>query len=565
MFIGILLWFVGVEARVAGAEQLFHGKQRHFGFSVDALGNLSKKDLAAYWESREAARQTRARLIYQRAATHHATVAHPSNELQTLDEMAAAIQNSSRPPIHEHYDFFTVPFDFIARLNYGVGRNALPAPEPNAEPPDGESTFWNNRHPSPDADLFYSFDRTGPSWSSASIAEYDHPKLNYGVNPGFEASLDGLKIRVKFGEIRSEPFASRVFWSLGYNTDITDFCEGLKVRYNRRFFREFNLHKPIKTEFRLLILPLYRLNLQKWHDPFAYIAWAVKKNGERISGEALKQMLLVDPGLKPEDHPENFKTEVEEQIDYLVTVPANVQLRARQTHSLGPWSFNQLDHPGRRELRGAGLLAAWIGWYDCRLQNTRLKIIEGSNANARLVHCFSDLGGGLGNARGIFSGQEELPNEFGWTFTDPPKFQGPGRMTIPFRVTGYRPMEKNTAFETMTFEDALWMARLIGSLTERQLIEALIASGYDSAEVRLYSEKLISRRDQMMIDLALQAEIPLLREHSIRRFDYSPRREGPVEVKLSSGETVRAPIGERVIRNGRLINEMPLRRTLNRP
>src|ERR1043166_4304380 len=126
-------------------------------------------------------------------------------------------------------------------------------------------------------------------------------------------------------------------------------------------------------------------------------------------------------------------------------------------------------------------------------------------------------------------------------------------------------MDKDTAFETMTFEDALWMSRLIGSLTERQLIEALIASGYDSAEVRLYSEKLISRRDQMMIDLALQAEIPLLREHSIRRFDYSPRREGPVEVKLSSGETVRAPIGERVIRNGRLINEMPLRRTLNRP
>jgi len=90
----------------------------------------------------------------------------------------------------------------------------------------------------------------------------------------------------------------------------------------------------------------------------------------------------------------------------------------------------------------------------------------------------------LGNACGIFSGQEELPNELGWTFTRPRKFQGPGRMTIPFRITGYRPVEKNTAFEMMTFEDARWMALLIGSLTERQLVQASCRPGPETLLIK---------------------------------------------------------------------------------
>ena len=53
----------------------------------------------------------------------------------------------------------------------------------------------------------------------------------------------------------------------------------------------------------------------------------------------------------------------------------------------------------------------------------------------------------------------------------------------------------------MTIDDAQWMARLIGQLTEPQIVQALIGSGYDSAHVRLYAAKLIRRRDQMVMDL----------------------------------------------------------------
>ena len=55
------------------------------------------------------------------------------------------------------------------------------------------------------------------------------------------------------------------------------------------------------------------------------------------------------------------------------------------------------------------------------------------------------------------------------------------------------------------------MARLIGQLTEEQLRAALIGSGYAATETKVYQEKLVSRRDQMVRDLGLTTEIPLLR------------------------------------------------------
>jgi len=55
----------------------------------------------------------------------------------------------------------------------------------------------------------------------------------------------------------------------------------------------------------------------------------------------------------------------------------------------------------------------------------------------------------------------------------------------------------------MTVEDARWMARLIGQLTENQILEALMAAGYSSEEIMLFKEKFVSRRDQMMMDRRL--------------------------------------------------------------
>ena len=154
----------------------------------------------------------------------------------------------------------------------------------------------------------------------------------------------------------------------------------------------------------------------------------------------------------------------------------------------------------------------------------------------------------------------ELPNAFPWIFTRPPLWQGPHRLAIPLRLEGYKPVAPTKAFAEMTIDDARWMARLIGQLTEQQLVQALVASGYNSAEVRLYTEKLVSRRDRMVLDLGLAHEISLLRPSGVdRTFSYEPLVDGPVTVGVpgSVGIEVQAPAGEERIVRGRLVTSDP--------
>ena len=76
-------------------------------------------------------------------------------------------------------------------------------------------------------------------------------------------------------------------------------------------------------------------------------------------------------------------------------------------------------------------------------------------------------------------------------------------MTTPFRIVAFQPNEDTDSFAAMTPDDARWMARLIGQLTENQILQALLASGFDSSQAKIYAEKLIARRDHMIRDLGL--------------------------------------------------------------
>jgi hypothetical protein len=173
--------------------------------------------------------------------------------------------------------------------------------------------------------------------------------------------------------------------------------------------------------------------------------------------------------------------------------------------------------------------------------------------DVQLQHFFSDLGGGMGAGTGLFSPRGENPNDFAWTFTSPEIVRGPGRMTTPFRIQHFKPTVPTQAFAAMTADDARWMARLIGQLTENQLRAALIASGYDNAEARLYLEKLISRRDQMIRDLQLQDEIPLLHPTSPSRdFSYNPTTDGPFSAKVN-GTTIAARESAAVVVGGKFL------------
>ncbi|HZM05005.1 MAG TPA: hypothetical protein VFC44_18545 [Candidatus Saccharimonadales bacterium] len=519
----VILAFLCAFSLKAREVELRLGKDR-FQFEVDSEAGLRRLDqevsgLIAQERTNSAhasgfllslAKKNHRGLAEMQRLAEEALRARESQRHDLIDnllEITAAVNNSQRPPLPARLDVLQMPFG-LWQMFRPVGRGKAPA----TDLPPGSSAdlsrrdplpnpFWRRPADIPSEDLSNGFGRQSFPFIKGEICDYDTPKESYGMNPGYEVNCNGAIVKLKFGEISSEPFVTRIFWALGFHADATDYSPGVKVHYDRRIFQEFNSRREVKTRFTFLgFLPFYTMKLQKRHDPFDYIAQAVLRDGRAWTGRELKEHLLRD-SVRPrgEMAASNFRPEVEAQIAYLLTVAANVQAKAESVKSVGPWDYGQLDHAGRREVRGAGLLAAWVGFFDARADNTRVRLV-GPKKHPQAVNYFSDLGGGMGRTSGLFSWHGENAVAFPWTFTRPSR--GPRKL----RITGYKTIAPNPAFAAMTLDDARWMARLIAQLSENQIVAALTASGYSPEEVRLYTKKLLNRREHMIADLGLGGE-----------------------------------------------------------
>lgn len=433
---------------------------------------------------------------------------HQQQLLQLARETAAALDNNQRTPMPKRVDLVQLPFVHYRYGGARVGGGLVPAKNLRARGRGTKdrgaidpvnSTFWTRPTNIAASEMTIGFGRVSRPDFESNIWEYAAPKTSYGAHAGFTARQGEQELKIKFGEVHSEPFAARVFHTLGYNVEPVDYSPGLKVRYDRRLFAEFNSRKPLNTRLTVLgVLPLYTIRFQPRHDAFDFISAAVLKDGRRITSTELKELLLGDGA--------EWNESAEIKIDHLITRAANVQLKNPQVQNIGPWDFGQLGHEHLRELRGAGLLAAWIGWADSRFDNTRLKVVK-TDGSTVLKHYFNDLGGGLGQAEGLTAHRPEDLDAFPMFFTRPEIRQGPGRMTIPFRIVNFQPMERTRAFEAMTVDDARWMARMMAQLSERQIRQALAASGFSESDVEKACMKLLARRVRMLLDLELESGI----------------------------------------------------------
>lgn len=436
---------------------------------------------------------------------------------QQMAEISAAIANNHRPPVPPYVGLLDFPFRLAAALNNPVARGRKPASnigstkgafDLSAIDP-AMSSYWHRPTAISEIDLYTGFGRGELPRLDHYIWEYAGAKKG-GGNPGCNLASGSQRIKVKFAEQRSEPFISRIFHALGYNVDPTDFVPRIRIRYDRRWFTEFNLRPEMKMKVGALFIPVYTFHFQQSYDPFLFIDRAVMKDGSSVAGAELKRLLLRNPERKNANLiPENFRTEVESQIEFLVTSNANVQTGHADSKNIGPWDFSGLGREHLREVRGAGVLAAWLGWWDSRFENTRLRLVK-TSAGEELQHFFSDLGNGLGRSGGTFWHSSEEPNDFTWSFTAGRPVRRNGKAAWRFEIKHYEPLTETRAFKEITLDDARWMARLIAQLSEEQITGALVASGFGSAEVRIYTEKLLARRDQLIRDVRLENEFPLL-------------------------------------------------------
>ncbi|MES2965298.1 MAG: hypothetical protein V4760_15535, partial [Bdellovibrionota bacterium] len=427
------------------------------------------------------------------------------------------------------------------------------------------SSFWQPR-PIESISFLEGFSRQAIPDITRTVCTYEKPKTSYGVHGGFEIDCNGTRWKMKFGiETHTEPFNSRLIWALGYNAKPVDFAPVGYLRYDRRVFTEYNSRKDFFIRVRSLVGFTYqKYNLQKEWDVFAdAIAGAVLKDGRQLSMEELKKQLVHSGANAFALRDSDFDPQFETQIDRLVMRPSSIE-KEDDARELGSWDWCDLDHRDRRELRGFGIVAAWLNLYDVRADNTSLDVEKDEQGRSRLVHYISDVGSGHGTANRVLKFKSGVLNDFPWDlfkYETRIESHGPPGKTAPVQKSewvakGFGTVEENDAFERIQPEDGKWIARKIARVSDAQLEAGLVAAGYPAAEVVVMTAKLKSRRAQIIRAFGIQNESATLREMASpnvdREFSYDPRTAPRPEVRAFTGAVHSAPVGRNRVVNGYL-------------
>ncbi|HLK60497.1 MAG TPA: hypothetical protein VKU00_28305 [Chthonomonadaceae bacterium] len=449
----------------------------------------------------------------------------------------------------------------------GLGKDGIATnlsrsdPDPSKADPILPSTYWNRPTDIAQLDLYYGFGRTSLPNFEDVVCTYRHSKQTYGVHAGFDVKCKPYgNVKLKFEKQFSQPFAHRIAWALGFNTTPVDCAPTVKVKWDPRIFTEFNTREDETLTVSLGgILPVHKEHLQHYLDPLQYVSAVVMRDeqGKEVTvrpepnWDAFKRKLYKNPHGKPETIKDNFNTAFADRIQYLIYKDVNVRLKDDLDDDddmtyLGHWDWNGEGNPGIRENRAFAFLAAWLNEFDANVSNNKLYMTE-QGGKRTLKHYITDIGSCLGRADDATKMNSQSPNDLPWAFTHPAR---PNDTAIPLD-DNFHPIIRNDAFKAADIYDARWIAPYMAQLTGKQILEALIASGMPSAEVRLYFNKLVQRRNKALTDLGF-SYAPISPMDESETFDYDPHRDGLISVVTSQNRTVTAPDDDWVVVKGRV-------------
>ena len=396
---------------------------------------------------------------------------------------------------------------------------------------------------------------------SKAVCEYDGAKTGYGTKGGFDIDCGKAgDFKLKFGpETRSEPFNTRIYTALGFNVPTVEYTPAVTLKYKREIFSQFNCRQKIEAHIAMGGKNIYPFPVgEPYINPFRFIRSARLKNGEVVSMAGLyNKMFGVDPPMWTDDtinDDKQLRRELGEQyaaseseIDTVTTFEGSLEVKEKGVDSIGAWNWNSPVYQNRLDVRGAAVVSMWLGNYDVRWDNNKVKLVKDSTGNQRLALYISDIGAGLGNPRNILQRKNDLPNEFPWTFTagpdDLPAYSGAQNrigaqiQKYDIAVVDFLPDWENRTMQAVRREDMKWMAELIAQITEEQIKAALIAANYQSAEVFVLTQKLLNRREHLLRDSGGK-------DTTVRRSEiysnYDPRNDPLMSAKLPDGRTVTA-------------------------
>ena len=178
----------------------------------------------------------------------------------------------------------------------------------------------------------------------------------------------------------------------------------------------------------------------------------------------------------------------------------NVRLEARPANveRFDEWMWTENPFVGKRELQGLKVLMALMENWDLKDDNNRILVVKNGNRN-ELHYIVSDLGTTFGKTGGQKSpmafirsikGSRNEPDDYvNDEFID--EVQG---NTVRLDYDG-----KNASLmRNITVEDAKWIGGLLARLSDRQIQDAFRAANYSSEEVRLLTNAVRKRINELV-------------------------------------------------------------------
>lgn len=199
--------------------------------------------------------------------------------------------------------------------------------------------------------------------------------------------------------------------------------------------------------------------------------------------------------------------------------------------AVGPFTYDGVreddphdvvPHERRRELRGARLMAAWIGHYDAREQNTMTTWMSSTPSRPAaspgyMKHWYLDFGDSLGTLTKI----DDLSRRYGHTYLFDPgdllidfftfgatlrpweKATSPNKTFPYFTVAGFEPERwkpgyPNPAFSRMSEHDGAWMARIIARIDDETVAAAVRSAELPPADADYLEMTLLARRNAIL-------------------------------------------------------------------
>ncbi len=309
--------------------------------------------------------------------------------------------------------------------------------------PDPKTPFWKR----PGTSQLYAgeditFPEDGVEFYFDEVKHSDtKPKLNVHVK-----DADGKKKKFKLkiaAEIHADPTLSLLQRKLGFEADVTKYVKNIRVNLGKKYTLK-DLSRDIEIYYR------------RDHVKLDYkIEDYIKHHGKDRNGE------------------------------YVIFKEAILEAKPKGIVRAGGWSFKEQGHSDLRSVRGLLMVQLWLDNSDMKEFGNNQVLLKGNDSYLII----SDLGKGLGNFIG------EKPELYTSKMVSKRSSKG---LTFSFRQWATVGIKNK-----MTMADARWAARLIATITRDDVVEAVRLGGWPLCVEKIYIEKILSRRNDLVQQLGL--------------------------------------------------------------